>query len=69
MNGNFGGTLDIRLSAADTVVFFDLSPLICVWRVIKRRMRYHNKSRPDMGEGCIEQLDFEFIHFILSIYA
>jgi len=66
MDGNFGGTLDLRLAAADTVIFFDLSPVVCIWRVIKRRMKFHNKSRPDMNEGCVEQIDFEFLNWILT---
>src|SRR3982751_1716212 len=36
MDGNYGGTLDIRLEAADTVVFLDISRLICLWRILKR---------------------------------
>ncbi len=37
MDGNYGGTMEIRLAAADTIVFLDPSPLLCIWRVIRRR--------------------------------
>ena len=64
MDGNFGGTLDMRLAAADTIIFLDLPTLVCIWRVIKRRVKFHKKSRPDMGGGCLEQLDLQFVHWI-----
>jgi hypothetical protein len=51
MDGNFGATLDMRLATADTVVFFDLPPLLCLWRVLRRRFRYHGRARPDMAPG------------------
>jgi len=64
MDGNFGSTLDIRIAAADTIIFFDLPTVVCIWRAIKRRIKFHNKSRPDMGSGCLEQLDLEFLNWI-----
>ncbi len=66
MDGDFGGTLDLRLAAADTVVVFDLPPLLCLWRVLRRRLRYHGRTRPDMASGCPEKIDLEFVWWILS---
>jgi adenylate kinase family enzyme len=66
MDGNFGGTLDQRLAACDTVIFLDLPPMVCLWRVIKRRMRYRGESRPDMRPGCPERLDVDFVLWIAS---
>lgn len=64
IDGNFGGTMDIRMAACDTVVFLDFPRLTCTYRVIKRRLTYHNRSRPDMGEGCNEKLDLEFLSWV-----
>jgi adenylate kinase family enzyme len=64
MDGNYGGTLDLRLADADTVIFFDLPRVLCIWRVIKRRILFHNKTRTDMGEDCPEKLDMAFLKWI-----
>ncbi|MCA1555262.1 MAG: DNA topology modulation protein [Acidobacteria bacterium] len=68
MDGNYSGTFDLRLKACDTIVFLDMPRLICLWRVLKRSMIYRNRSRPDMGAGCHEKLDLEFIKFILWVW-
>ena len=64
MDGNYGGTLDLRLAAADAVVFLDLPRLLCLWRVVKRRFRYHGRTRPDMAAACPERLSAEFLRWI-----
>lgn len=64
IDGNYGGTMAIRLVACDTVIYLDFPRAICTWRVIKRRFKYRNGTRPDMGEGCPEKLDLEFISWI-----
>jgi adenylate kinase family enzyme len=66
MDGNYGSTIDLRLERADTVILFDYVPLLCLYRVLKRRIMYHKKTRPDMGEGCEEKIDFEFIIWVWS---
>jgi adenylate kinase family enzyme len=64
MDGNYGGTLDLRLAACDLVVFLDVPRLRCLWRVVWRRMRHLGRSRPDMAAGCAERLDFEFVRWV-----
>ncbi len=64
MDGNYGGTFDIRLAAADTVIYLDFSPVICLYRVIKRRIANRGKTRSDMGPGCPEKIDWEFIKWV-----
>ncbi|WP_085524797.1 DNA topology modulation protein [Tuberibacillus sp. Marseille-P3662] len=65
-DGNYGSTMDIRLQAADTVIFLDISRVICVGRIIKRRIKYWNKPRPDMGKGCDERISFPFLKWVWS---
>jgi adenylate kinase family enzyme len=64
MDGNYGGTLDLRLAACDTVLFLDFPPIMCLWRVLKRRVQFHNKPRPDAGSDCPERLNREFLRWI-----
>lgn len=64
MDGNYSGTLDLRFQACDTVIFLDMKRSLCIWRVLKRAIRYRNKSRPDMAEGCPERLTVEFLLWI-----
>ena len=64
IDGNYGGTLDIRLAACDTVVFLDLPRVVCLWRVLTRRMRYFGQVRPELPPGCPERLSWEFLVWI-----
>ncbi len=64
MDGNYSGTLDVRLKACDTVIFLDMPRRVSLWRVLKRVVVYRNKSRPDMADGCPERLSWEFIVWI-----
>lgn len=64
MDGNYGGTLDLRLAAADTVVFLDLPRLLCLWRVVRRRVHHRRRTRPDMTPGCPERLNRGFLEWI-----
>lgn len=63
---HYGGTLDIRLAAADTVILLDLPRLTCLRRVVRRRFQFHGRSRPDLAECCPERLDWAFLRWIWS---
>jgi adenylate kinase family enzyme len=64
MDGNYGGTMERRLAACDTVVFLDFPRALCLWRVIKRRAKFRGRSRPDVAEGCEERLTLEFVRWV-----
>jgi adenylate kinase family enzyme len=66
MDGNYGGTMAQRLAACDTVVFLDLPRLVCLWRIVRRAIRYAGRSRPDMTPGCAERLTWAFAWWVLS---
>jgi adenylate kinase family enzyme len=69
MDGNYGGTLDMRLASCDTVVLLDLPPWLCLWRAIRRRVQFHRSSRPDMTPGCEERLEASYLWWILTYRA
>jgi len=64
IDGNYGGTLDLRLAACDSVIFLDVPRLICLQRVLKRVALYRKASRPDMAAGCRERVNWEFIKYV-----
>ncbi|WKA60105.1 DNA topology modulation protein [Planococcus shenhongbingii] len=64
IDGNYNGTLDIRLRAADCIIFMDLPRSLCLYRVLLRMVRYRNKQRPDMATGCEEHFNFSFLKWV-----
>ena len=65
MDGNYAGTMELRLQACDMVIFLIFSKWICLYRMFKRVIRYYGQTRPDLGPGCPEQLpDWSFIRWI-----
>jgi adenylate kinase family enzyme len=64
IDGNYGGTLDLRLEACDTVVFLDLPRTLCLWRVLTRHLRHFGRTRPELPPGCRERLSWDFLTWI-----
>lgn len=61
MDGNYSGTLAIRLPRADAVVWLDMPRYIYFPRVLLRVVRGYGRVRPDLPPGCPEQLDLSFL--------
>jgi adenylate kinase family enzyme len=67
MDGDLGpyDVLNIRLQAADAIVFLDFSPLRCAWRAIRRSperadfwkwlLLYRRRSRPALRQAIAAQ--------------
>ena len=69
MDGNYGGTLDLRLQRCDTVVFLDLPRVVCLARVLRRWFRHRGRTRPELTPGCEERLNREFLAWIWNYPA
>ena len=69
IDGNYGGTMEIRLERADTIVFMDLPRSLCIYRVLKRGLMFRNQTRPDMTPGCNERVEWQFIRWLWSYPA
>jgi adenylate kinase family enzyme len=65
-DGNFGGSFDLRMPLADTIVWIDQPPWLCLIRAMRRIVTGRIHGRPDMAEGCQESVDFAFYGFILT---
>ena len=66
LDGNYGSTMERRLERADTAILIDRAPLLCLWRVYRRRLKWSGKVRPGLPDGCVERLSLEFVHYILT---
>lgn len=64
IDGNFNRTMPQRLQKCDTIIYLDFSRLTCLLGVAKRIITTYGKVRPDMGEGCPERFDLEFLNWV-----
>ncbi|SNQ46049.1 Adenylate kinase-like kinase [Frankia canadensis] len=64
LDGNYSGTLDLRIPAAELIVFLDLPRRIAISRVVRRWARWRGRSRPDMAPECPEKLDLAFLGWL-----
>ena len=64
LDGNYSGTIDVRLARADTVVLLDLGRVRCVFRVVKRTMC--NRGREVTAVGCPDRFDRDFTKWVWS---
>lgn len=49
-DGNYGGTMDLRIEKADTIICFKLSRYVCIMRYLKRIITNLNKL--GFGKCC-----------------
>ena len=61
IDGNFNRTLPLRLKYCDTVFFFDLPTITCLWGITKRVFTNYGHAREDMGGNCKEYFDAQKI--------
>lgn len=73
IEGNYTGDryndgFRLRAARADTLIYLEVPLAVCLFRVVKRWLTHLGQTRPDMGAGCPEKLDWEFLHFIITTY-
>ncbi|MFF4937282.1 topology modulation protein [Micromonospora sp. NPDC000729] len=64
IEGNYAGTLPIRLAAADTVIFLDLPARTCLWGIAQRRWRYRGGQHHQ--DGVYDRITWHFVRYILG---
>ena len=64
MDGNFDRTMPARIAKCDTIIYLDFSRVACLLGVLKRVITTYGKVRPDMGEGCPERFDLDFLKWV-----
>ena len=69
IDGNYAGSLDLRLPRADVVLWFDYPMPFCLRRAVWRAVTSYGQVRSDMGAGCPERVDLEFLRYIWTFNA
>jgi adenylate kinase family enzyme len=65
MDGNYPSHLvELRRDACDTVIWFDLPRSTCMLGILTRIATSYGRVRPEMAEGCPEQIDLEFLRYV-----
>lgn len=64
IDGFLTETWPTRAARADTLIWLDLPIGLRLWRTVKRLIQNFGRVRPDMADGCPEQVSGEFIGFL-----
>lgn len=62
IEGNYAGTLPIRLAVADTVIFLDLPAITCLTGIVQRRWRYRGGQHAQ--HGVYDRITWNFVRYI-----
>ena len=54
------------LEAADTIIFLDMPPLLCLYRLLERHHKQHECSNRDIPLECTHKLDLKLILRLFS---
>ncbi len=63
-DGNYAAALPIRLAAADTVIFLDLPAWVCLWGILRRRLRHGAGQHAAIG--VYDRITWDFVRYILG---
>ena len=72
IDGNYAGTLPMRLAQADTVIWLDFPAKRNIFRIIKRSMQFRQdkSSRPDMPDPFQEKMfDKDYRKFLKFVWT
>lgn len=64
IDGNYSSSFEKRSNAADTIILLKVPLILSYMRILKRRLIYHKKVRPDVAEGCIENLNWDMMKWV-----
>jgi adenylate kinase family enzyme len=62
IDGNYGGTYEVRFERADAIIVLAPSRWRCLSRAVRRAAS--NRGRAIQAEGCIERFDLHFLRWI-----
>jgi adenylate kinase family enzyme len=65
IDGNYSNLVIDRFVYSDKIFIFNFNRFKCLYGLIRRRIKYNNKTRNSMTEGNLEKLDLSFIYWVL----
>lgn len=65
IEGTFLRSSEPHLKKADTIIFLDLPTWLCLLRIIYRHIRCRKQPRPDLLDGCSDNLNLKRILKVL----
>ncbi|MGI5243126.1 topology modulation protein [Dactylosporangium sp. CA-139066] len=63
IDGNSTASMRVRFAAADTIIFLNLPPLVCLWGIARRRLRYRGGRHPD---GVHDRITVGFLRYVVG---
>jgi len=66
IEGTYLSSSELHLNAADIIIFLDIPPLLCLWRLTKRHREYYGRSRRDIPMACTGKLMLLLILRVLT---
>ena len=63
LDGNYGGTLDLRAQACDTIILLDLPMTRSLTGIVRRRF---SRRTPLQAPGCPDRLEPEFVRWVAT---
>jgi adenylate kinase family enzyme len=64
IDGNYNSTVQVRLEAADTVVFMDLPTHVCLWGILSRQLR-RGRGQNDQN-GVYNRITGDVLRYVLG---
>lgn len=65
MEGSHGAALEPVAGAAGRVVVLDVAPLVCAWRILRRRFRGDPRLAATVPDGWRDAVSARFLWFAL----
>lgn len=70
IDGNYRGTMNLRLAQADVVLWLQVPRVVAIWRIIKRswRFKHDRQTRPEMPKAFSEHFDADYREFLKYVW-
>jgi hypothetical protein len=64
IDGNHLRSMPLRLTAADTVIYLDVTAVACLWGIMRRRWQFRGGQHP--AEGVYDRITPGFIRYVVG---